>query len=92
MIFLIKEYVKNILLGNILSKQEKIGIIKMSNPKNYNFPTLAIFKSPKEKDMWQVQAFDEEMNPFWDDQVKNLKNALVSSIKKGYKITDIKYF
>lgn len=85
---LLREYLQEYLLGSIIRNKDSIQLVLLHNP-NDKFPLRSITHSPKNPGMWQMQTFDNEENPYWDEQYEDLRDALLDQIKKGFKIKQV---
>lgn len=75
-------------MAEVLEDPESVRLIVLHNPKD-ELPIRSITRSPKEPGMWQMQTFDADKNPSWDEQHKDLRDALIGQMKRGFKIKQV---
>lgn len=85
---LLREYIREkLLLGRILDNPN-VSLIVLRNEKD-KYPMRSITRSAKETGLWQMQTFDADGNPFWDNQYDSIKDAILPLMKKGFKIIEV---
>lgn len=88
MLDLLREYVREHLMGKIVANQDKIKLVILHNPKD-EFPMRTITRSPKHEGMWQMQTWDADENPNWDDQYDDIRDALIDLRSEGFRVVKV---